>query len=270
MDKHWWLCCIIVLCIVIGVCVFILERPKKATIESYEPPKQVIPYKLFQTWHTKNLPPQMLANVNKLKRQNPEFEHFLFDDEESRDFIRLNFDKDVLHAYDKLKPGAYKSDLWRYCVLYIHGGIYMDIKLGCIDDFKLKELIYSEHYVRDRDKYFRKNSVGIYQAFLVAYPKNPLYMDCINQVVRNVKNGEYGFNTLYPTGPGLFGDMYLKNLKGLDLAEMDMRYLGDNKGILYKNKVVINQYPTYRKEQKRHSKTTHYDQMWYDRNIYNN
>ena len=51
-----------------------------------------------------------------------------YDDTGARDFIINNYPSEVLWAYDKLIPGAYKADLWRYCVLYINGGIYVDIK----------------------------------------------------------------------------------------------------------------------------------------------
>jgi len=33
----------------------------------------------------------------------------------------------VKEAYDALIPGAFKADLFRYCVLFIYGGVYADI-----------------------------------------------------------------------------------------------------------------------------------------------
>ena len=110
---------------------------------------RIIPLNLFQTWHTLDLPPKMKENVELLKRQNPEFTHYLYDDKMCRDFIREHFHEDILWAFDKLKPGAYKADLWRYCVLYIHGGIYLDIKFKCINNFKLIELTDQEYWVKD-------------------------------------------------------------------------------------------------------------------------
>ena len=111
----------------------------------------VIPLKIFQTWHTKELPPDMKITVEKLKERHPRFEHFLFDDNDCRDFIIKNFDNNVVKAFDSLIPGAYKADLWRYCVLYINGGIYMDIKYSCTNSFRLIELTEKEHWVLDID-----------------------------------------------------------------------------------------------------------------------
>ena len=101
-----------------------------------KPSAQIIPLNLFQTWHTLDLPINMRNAVDTLKMQNPEFTHYLYDDNMSREFIKNNFNDDVLYAYDKLKPGAYKADLWRYCVLYIYGGIYLDIKFAPLNGFK--------------------------------------------------------------------------------------------------------------------------------------
>jgi len=56
--------------------------------------------------------------------------HYLFHDAECRDFIAQEYPPDVLMAYDRLIPTAFKADLWRYCVLYKYGGVYLDAKLG--------------------------------------------------------------------------------------------------------------------------------------------
>jgi mannosyltransferase OCH1-like enzyme len=69
----------------------------------------IIPLKIYQTWHTKELPTKMKECVDSLKQNNPRFEHYLFDDNDCREFIKDNFDIAVLNAYDSLIPGAYKD-----------------------------------------------------------------------------------------------------------------------------------------------------------------
>jgi mannosyltransferase OCH1-like enzyme len=77
----------------------------------------IIPLHIYQTWHTKALPTHMFNNVVKLKRSHPRFTYHLFDDNDCREFIKDNFSSEVLWAFDKLIPGAYKADLWRYCMV---------------------------------------------------------------------------------------------------------------------------------------------------------
>ena len=111
--------------------------------------KSIIPLNIYQTCATKDLTQKMRERLELLKHQNPRFNHHLFDDNDCREFIKTHFKPDVLYAYDMLIPGAYKADLWRLCILFIKGGIYMDIKLCCINGFKLIELTEEEHFVKD-------------------------------------------------------------------------------------------------------------------------
>jgi hypothetical protein len=79
------------------------------------------------------LPPKMYECVhNNLTFNNVGLDciHYLFNDADCRAFIINEYPPDVLTAYDRLIPTAFKADLWRYCVLYKYGGVYLDIKLA--------------------------------------------------------------------------------------------------------------------------------------------
>jgi mannosyltransferase OCH1-like enzyme len=222
----------------------------------------IIPLKIYQTWHTKDLPAHMKLSVDRLKRRHPRFEHFLFDDNECREFIASNFDSAVLSAFDNLIPGAYKADLWRYCVLYINGGVYLDIKYDCINTFHFIELTEKEYWVLDID---RNN---IYNALIVALPKNETLLKCINQVVENVNNKYYGNSCVDPTGPGLVARFIGDSEKKLiELEHIWNRPTGD-KFILYNNVSILKMYNGYYDEQDRNKKTIHYSALWTHRKIY--
>jgi len=225
--------------------------------------KPVIPLKIFQTWHSKDLPPMMRETVENLKKGHPRFEHYLFDDNDCREFIKNNFDKDVLDAYDNLIPGAYKADLWRCCVLYIHGGIYMDIKLKCVNGFRLIELTENEHLVKDRVP-----PLSIYNGLMVSQKGNPFLWKAIYRIVINVKKKFFGRNSLEPTGPIMLGNLILKNNlhQNIDLVH----YKGGGY-IIYKNRFVISTYPEYDIERAHaYSKlnTKRYGDLWNERKIY--
>jgi hypothetical protein len=59
-----------------------------------------VPLKIFLTWETKKLPINMYNNIMLLQRMNPEFDIYLYDNNDRRNFIKDNFDKNVLEAYD--------------------------------------------------------------------------------------------------------------------------------------------------------------------------
>jgi len=259
--------------------------------------KAVIPLNIYQTWSTTNLPPKMKNCVQHLIERNPEFTYYLYDDNSCREYIKSNFDKEILLTFDTLIPPAYKADLWRYCILYKKGGIYLDIKFYCEPGFKLIELVDKEYLVLDRpysnnidlnneikivsDKNYYKNilnkvdikfwkdkKVGIYNAVMVCKPNNPIILECIQAIVKNVKMKNYDYNELYVTGPGLLGEKYFKGdyskLKNFELFNsMNGTY------IISKKKIILSHYPEYREEQVKYSKpNSYYHNLWSKKMIY--
>jgi mannosyltransferase OCH1-like enzyme len=225
-----------------------------------------IPLNIYQTWISKYLERHMRKASEKIKKNNPEFKYYLFDDRDCRNFISEHFSHDILYAYDNIIPGAFKADLWRYCVLYINGGIYIDIKYEVIDDFKFINLINKEYYVKDRNGLWIDDKIGIYNAFIVSSPKNEILLKCINQIVKNTKNNYYGHNALYPTGPGLLGLFFDKNY------EFNFFFSECGNYILYQDKdeikKVLKIYDNYRYEQSKYQSRTHYTILWEERKIY--
>jgi len=217
--------------------------------------KSEIPYNLFQTWHSLNLPFYMNKYSKILRDNNPEFTYYLYDDTMCRNFIKDYYDNDTLYAYDSLIPGAYKADLGRDCVLYVFGGIYLDIKFVCMNDFKLNTIMNKEVYVRDYDN-------GIYQAFLICLPKNEILMSCIHNIIMNVKYKLYFKNALSITGPQLMNKYFTKKeINTLDF-ELNLSY------ILLKNKKILEIYKEYKDEQIKNQLNEHYSILWEKKRIY--
>ncbi len=227
-----------------------------------------IPLNLYQTWKTLDLPPKMKENVEILKLQNPEFNYYLYDDNMCREFIENNFDKSVLYTFDKLKPGAYKADLFRYCILYKNGGIYLDIKYRCVKGFKLIYLTDGEYFVRDHD--ISNGTHGIYQALLVCYPYNNILLKCINEIVENVKNNYWNFNnniisnSLTITGPLLMSKFFYQYEINNFILSFDIL----RNHINYKHMHILEIYKEYREEQKSLDKDN-YVSLYEKRDIYN-
>lgn len=220
-----------------------------------------IPLNLYQTWSSLELPHKMRQTVETLKRLNPELTHYLYDDRMCREFIRENYPEDVLYTFDKLKPGAYKADLWRYCILYKYGGVYLDIKFECINGFRLIQLMNQEWFVRDLPC---ENKPGIYQALLVCYPNNTIMYNCIQKVVENVKNTVYGTNSLYITGPQMMTEFFdPTQIQALEL------YLSEDVRICNASGPILKIYDEYRHEQRRIHYNNVYGTMYERKDVYN-
>jgi mannosyltransferase OCH1-like enzyme len=231
----------------------------------------VIPLNIFQTWKTKDLKPDMTEMVEKLKEINPEFTHYLYDNDDCRKFIEKYFDKDVLTAFDCIIPGAYKADLWRYCILYIYGGIYLDIKYVPINGFKLINLVGGEHYALDPIGSWTPDNYGLFNAIIISKPNNPVLKQAIDIVVNNVKNKYYGINKLEPTGPIVLGKSYslINNNFNKNIINLFLLCISDNNlKIIYKNRIIFVMHNEYRTIQKQ-TGDTYYANLWVNKAIYN-
>lgn len=225
---------------------------------------QTVPKIIYQTWHSKRIPIRMYKSILNLQKHNPEFKYCLYSDNDCREFIIKWFDIHVLNAFDKLIPGAYKADLWRYCVLYKLGGVYIDIKYTSIKDAKLIHLIDKEHFVMDCD-----NS-AIYNAFMICKPGNKLLLDCIYQIIINVQNNYYGNTPLDPTGPKL---LYQKMNNHVHYKNnVDMTHYCNNEGdkfITFSNNPILKTYTGFLSDRDKCTKVPHYGTLWNAKRIYN-
>jgi mannosyltransferase OCH1-like enzyme len=225
-----------------------------------------IPLNIYQTWHATELPEHMAKCIQQIRRENPEFNYCMSNDAECRAFIEANYEADVLNAFDALIPGAYKADLWRYCVLYKQGGIYLDIKYQPMNGFRFITLTEKEHLVMDRDK------TGIYNALMVCRPGNALLLRAIHQIVKNVEIRYYGNNPLDPTGPGLLARLITMDERRRMLDMKHQVFFDDfnYRTVLYKNHMIFHSYNGYIKEHDTNKKVAYYGDLWNRRQIYTN
>jgi hypothetical protein len=165
-----------------------------------------IPKRVVQTWEHKQLNPEFQAIADTWKTHNPQCEFVLMDAAEREQFIRAHFERAVLTAYQRIVPGAYKSDLFRYCYLWVNGGVYVDIDtlcLGSLDDFLTPgaELVVPI----DLNLSANEGTHNLACGFIAAVPRHPAMMRCIQKIVRNVETGTVPGSKLDFSGPGILG-----------------------------------------------------------------
>lgn len=176
-------------------CLFNIVRP----IVSRE---SRIPKIIYQTWKTRDIPCFMENYVESWKKWNPEYHYRFFSDSDCLTFLKEHFPKRVTQAFQMLKVGPYRADLWRYCMLYHTGGVYLDLDSICL--CPLSKLIHmDDSFVSARDN--PSDLSYIYQAFLAVEKNHPFLREAIDQCVDNIHNKSITKNSLSITGPGLLG-----------------------------------------------------------------
>ena len=162
---------------------------------------QKIPAVMYQTMSSTLLNSDLYKfGAQEWRRMNPEYEYYFFDEKDCRKFIEQNFDVNVVRAYNMLLPGAYKADLFRYCLLYIKGGCYLDSQTQPL--LPLRTVVKAEsEFVSAIDQ----SRFALWQGFLCCIPGHPVLKLAIDEAVSHILRRKYFSNPLRLTGPQLLG-----------------------------------------------------------------
>lgn len=142
----------------------------------------------------------------------------------------------AVDAFNKLVPGAFKSDLLRCCLVWLHGGWYADLSGNFARDPRPLGLSHDLVVAADPGA-----SGAYWNGFFGAVPRHPGLRAAIDQVIENVQSCFYGERDLAPTGPMLFGKV-LQNYPKLTLKAHyhdEVLHVGDPE-------LIHNKFPGYR------------------------
>lgn len=164
----------------------------------------MIPKIIFQTWISK----EQNDSIDVLRRtwieKNSDFEYVYFDDDDILDFLALHFDERVNKCYNRIVNGSLKADFFRYCVLYINGGLYIDIDISC-EKSLIEHLNFDEiHFVTATDHCKVQSSDRIYQGFLGGEVKCPVFNTMIEHICTCIEQNRFKSNLFDLSGPVIF------------------------------------------------------------------
>jgi mannosyltransferase OCH1-like enzyme len=185
-----------------------------------------IPRILWQTSKDRSkISPELMGCVNALKAMNPGWEHRLFDDESQLAALREVCSDRFMRAYARIQPryGAARADLFRYVMVYLHGGAYLDLKSGT--ERPLDEILRpDDHFIISQwdngpggmfPGIGMRNTLDVpggeyEQWFVIASPGHPFLAETLEQAILNIENfnpfvlGYGGAGVLSVTGPNVY------------------------------------------------------------------
>jgi hypothetical protein len=210
-------------------------------------PHRIVPRIIHQTWFepvTKEAYPNMSRLIESWRQAGWQYE--FYDDERAGRFISVNFPPQVREAFDAILPGAFKADLFRYCVLLIRGGVYADMDI--LLESNLDEIIHpTVGFMVPQDS--PGMTVGhrhcLWNGLMAAAPGHPFLAKTIENVVNNVRNRftsvdyddmlcpnpvlavTHTVDTLFTAGPCILGAsvndvMNLHRQHGFEPGDMDI------------------------------------------------
>jgi len=167
------------------------------------------------------IPDKFKKNIKKNITINFDWEYKLWDSKSITELIK--FDKNINNTYHKLKYMHQKIDFAKYIILYIYGGIYIDMDAYTIKNLNILiqnynnyDLIVSklncnilENYIHCSRKYCINNGV------IYAKPKCSILLKMIQYIITNYKcsNNTNKISCIeQTTGPKKFTDIIMDNL----------------------------------------------------------
>ncbi len=161
--------CILMLFLVALLVFYITQQPP-----SEKPP--FIPLIIHQTYYNKKKIPQKV--FDNIQQYAPEFEYRFYDDFACMRFLANHFDQRTMNSFSILS-GAHRADLFRYAVLYIVGGVYLDIKTELVTPLlSLCQKNTSIVTCLDKDR------SRVYQGFIAAQARHPIFLSLIEFIIR--------------------------------------------------------------------------------------
>lgn len=228
---------------------------------------------IMQTDAHTNISRRKFYSVMTILNFAPEFTYKYYDNNNVFSYIKNNYAPILYDAIMNLKPGAYIADLFRYCYLYLNGGVYMDCKkimyislskyiLNTITDIKLDDI-----FIKDCIHNYAYNAIMICNRF------SEVMKQCIINCVITIIQGKYNEDPLSITGPHVLGNAidYVYDGK-YNYNYLNVVPIKNNDWLSYNvnkdgTKVIKNTYYGYYDENN-YKNTNHYHVLWYKKNIY--
>lgn len=244
----------------------------KIDIIDVKPYKQEIPFYIIQTGHDNSFKNILHFNsIMSFIELNPEYTYLYYSDKDGRKLLRESFNNEINYAYDMLVPGAYKADLFRYCILQHIGGCYFDCK---------QILRVPIHSFLDKNKTFVLcNDVidnALLNAIIFSTKSNDIIAKAIKDCVYNVIH-KLGKTPLDVTGPTFLyksikkfinsNNLILQNNRPPDnFSDFSKDYVNNNITLISNKKVIINRF--YKEYYNNYLNNNHYGKLFDNNEIY--
>ena len=174
-----------------------------------------VPRVLHRIWECAEIPDAYASSVASWGRHADGMIVALWTEELRQRFARKMLGPGKLGLYQRLIPGAYRADLFKYIVMYYIGGIYSDLDATLLMGLGRLGYLFSGTTLCD-DLLPGMLHPG---ALMMAPPGRVIFVCAAMAVFRHSKNRDMGASDLHVTGPGVLGACarYTRRARGADL-----------------------------------------------------
>lgn len=159
-----------------------IERAQKfwepTHMASSQTAAETMPRLIFQTWKTREVPEQWREAQRSVVAQNPGWTYVLLTDEDNLAIVRRYFPAYV-PTYLGFEHDIQRADAVRYMLLYLWGGVYLDLDYVALRSF--------DAIVLDRRVGLlpSNNAAGsVTNSLMCSMPRCDFWLECLNETAR--------------------------------------------------------------------------------------
>lgn len=241
-----------------------------ASLESGQFPESTIPRKIWQIFSTpqhftgtppSSIDPKALGDATSWIGLNPGYQYKLLGGGSADAFVIKHFahDESIMETYFTLRNPGLKTDLLRYLVLWVEGGVYGDLDtwaLKPVDSWvpehlqgQIRAVVGLEWDQLDGEPWpgfgdepsYMTHVVQFCQWTMAAVPGHPLFENAIQTSVERIAAlaathetsisdlDPIGYEVVTTTGPSAWTDVVFEQLKRMDPTLKDLKELSNMK-----------------------------------------
>ena len=156
----------------------------------------MIPKTIWQTYEAEYylLPSNIKDYVESWVKDYPDFEYKYMDSTQRENFILDNFGKEWYDIFISCPLNIMRSNLWRFMVLYVYGGIYFDLDTS--PNYNINNWLKDEYDVilfADESE----PELLFFIQVIASAPKNPIFKKLIDHLFIIFNSNEYKTITQY-------------------------------------------------------------------------
>lgn len=143
-------------------------------------PADAIPRVIFQTWRTRDVPEQWNEAHRSVLEKNPGWKHVLLTDEDCAALVAKHFPS-LLATFHGFKYNIQRADFIRYVVLYLYGGVYLDLDYVALKAFDGITLPNGKEV-----GLLASNNTPtlVTNSFMVSKPRSAFWLDCLAETTK--------------------------------------------------------------------------------------
>lgn len=152
---------------------------RKSNIDSLDFPRinvndSIVPAIIHQTWRNAySIPENWQQASNSCRALHSNYQYRFWSDREARRLIAKEFPC-LLETFDAYPYDIQRADVIRLVVLYVYGGIYLDLDIVCL---KSLDQLRTFPFVLPRTR-----PIGLSNDFIVAQAKHPFLLQVLNDL----------------------------------------------------------------------------------------